>query len=276
MDLICQGIDMLESKNPQQYFPTCIKGEIIEKLRKRKSVRDDLKFKPLSTIFSFRKSDLLIEKKAQNILDLLLLLPYFPVYIHKLQLIFYTNSQFYAATREIVRSRKLNTFEEIIGSRHVKYILSSNGAVQVFIRSNDTPFKLESELDESLIFSFFGQVKDRLLYIIGDVKELAVPSVMEWVLLQCDVNKDVEIDEKAQLVLPEIQLKHASQVFREYVKVIQGKAYFRMEESLKLDEILPAALENIRYPFTSLEKRIEELESRIINPKIRHTGQTIL
>jgi hypothetical protein len=99
---------------------------------------------------------------------------------------------------------------------------------------------------------------------------------MEWILLQCDVNKDVEIDEKAQLTLPEIQLKHASRVFREYVKVIQGKACFRIEESLKLNEILPAALENIRYPFTSLEKRIEELESRIVNPKIRHIGQTIL
>ena len=139
---------------------------------------------------------------------------------------------------------------------------SSNGTVQVFVQSNDTPFRLESELDEGMMFSFLGQVRDRLLYTIGDVKELIVPSIMEWKLLQCDVNKDVEIHERGQLTLPDIQLKYASRVFREYVKVIEGKAYFRVEESLKLNEILSIALKNIRLPFVSVEKRIKDLESK--------------
>ena len=37
-DLILDGINILQNKSPQQYFPTCIKAEIIEGLSKRKNV----------------------------------------------------------------------------------------------------------------------------------------------------------------------------------------------------------------------------------------------
>lgn len=113
---------------------------------------------------------------------------------------------------EITTRKKLGTHEERIGRRYVRYIISPNGTVQVFVTSNDAPFKLESEEDEIVIFSFFGQVKDRLPYILGDVNELVVPPIMEWILIQCDLNKDIKIDEKAQVTLPDIQLKYAQRV----------------------------------------------------------------
>jgi hypothetical protein len=244
-DLIGQGIDLLENKKPQQFFPVCKKAEIIEKLKKRKSRYDALEFRPLSN------SDLLEEMKAQTFMDVLILLPYSLIYVHKLQLILKINKH---------QIKEIKSHEEIIGRRHVRYVLSANGTVQIAIKSNDTPFRLETELDVSIIFSFFGQVRDRLLYLLGDIKELVVTPVTEWTLVQCDVNKDIEIDDKAQITLPDIQLKYADRVFREYVKIIQGKAYYRMEESLKLNELLPVALDKIRFPFVSLEKRIEDLE----------------
>ena len=37
-DLIIEGISILQNKSPQQYFPTCIKAEIIECLSKRKNL----------------------------------------------------------------------------------------------------------------------------------------------------------------------------------------------------------------------------------------------
>jgi hypothetical protein len=37
-DLTLEGISILQNKSPQQYFPTCIKAEIVENLNKRKSV----------------------------------------------------------------------------------------------------------------------------------------------------------------------------------------------------------------------------------------------
>lgn len=256
-DLTNQGIHLLENKNPQQYFPSCIKAEIIENLKKRKTVHNNQEFRPLSTSFSFANSNVVQDKKAQTFLDVLLLISYYPPYIHKLQLIFSINKQ------QISKDSGIESHEEIIGRRHVKYTISSSGTVQIAIRSNNSPFRLETELDESTLFSFFGQVKDRLLYLLTDVRELVVPPVTEWILIQCDVNKDIEIDEKGQLTLPDIQLKYADRVFREYVKIIQGKAYCRVEESVKLNKVLPEALDNIRQPFKSIERKIDDLMEKI-------------
>jgi hypothetical protein len=175
---------------------------------------------------------------------------------------FNVNRRLLTETKEMMESKKTQLYEEIIGRRHVKYTFSPNGTIQVAVRSNDTPFKLECDVDESFIFSFFGQVRDRLLYLVGDVKELIIPSLMEWRLKQFDVNKDIEIDEKAQLTMPDIQLKYAGRVFREYVKIIQGKAYYRMEESVRLSKVLPEALDNIRQPFISLERKIDNLTEK--------------
>lgn len=256
-DLIRQGIHLLANKNPQQYLPTRIKGEIIECLKRREIAHNDLEFQPLRTSFSIRNPNLLQKRKAQTLLDVLLLLPYIPIYIYKLQLIFSIN------IRQISEDKAVRSHEEIIGRRHIRYILSSNGTVQIAIKSNNSPFRLETELDKSILFSFLGQVKDRLLYLLSDVRELIVPPITEWILIQCDVNKDVKIDEKAQLTLPDIQLKYADRVFREYVKIIQGKAYCRVEESVKLNKVLPEALDNIRQPSTLLEEKIDSLTEKI-------------
>ncbi|HEV2877281.1 MAG TPA: hypothetical protein VGW09_08385 [Nitrososphaeraceae archaeon] len=60
------------------------------------------------------------------------------------------------------------------------------------------------------IFSpFLGHVKDRFLYHVNDLRERQVPPLMSWVLKQCDLNKDIEISDKAQLTLPDIELIHA-------------------------------------------------------------------
>jgi hypothetical protein len=129
------------------------------------------------------------------------------------------------------------------------------------------PVRIKAEIIENLkrrnIFSFFGQVKDRLLCLLKDVKELIIPPVTAWTLIQCDVNKDVEIDEKCQLTLPDIQLKYMDRVFREYVKIKHDKAYCRVEESVKLNKLLPEALDNIRRSFQPLERRIDNLAGKI-------------
>lgn len=66
---------------------------------------------------------------------------------------------------------------------------------------------------------------------------------MNWILMQCDLNKDVEIDDMCQLTFPDIQLKFADRVFRLYVKIIRGRAYCRGEESLALNQTLSEALD---------------------------------
>jgi anti-sigma regulatory factor (Ser/Thr protein kinase) len=79
---------------------------------------------------------------------------------------------------------------------------------------------------------------------------------MDWTLKACDLNKDILTSDKAQLTLPDIQLRLAGRVFRSYVKIMEGKASYRLEESLRLNQILPEALDNIRHPYRSLENKI--------------------
>jgi len=267
-DLFRQGIYLTENKRPQEYFPSCIKAEILENLKKKKSVNSNS-----SEIIPFQKFAIAAAmeyQRAQNFLEALLLLTHRSLHIHRLLLVCNINRQFYSELREIKGIKKIEKYEDIIGRRHVKFTISSNGTIQIAVKSNDTPFKLETEQDISIIFTFFGQVRDRLLSLLGDPKELLVPSVMEWVLKQCDLNKDIEIDEKAQLTLPDIQLTNMDRVFRQYVKIREAKAYYRIEESLKLNEILPMALDNIIHPNKSLEKKVEELarSNERLNQKI--------
>jgi hypothetical protein len=46
-DLMQQGIDLLQNKNPQEYFATCMKAEILENLEKKKCTRSTHRAQPL-------------------------------------------------------------------------------------------------------------------------------------------------------------------------------------------------------------------------------------
>src|SRR6476469_9308072 len=146
---------------------------------------------------------------------------------------------------------------------HIHFLSTPNGTVEIAVKSSDTPFRLETDEDESVIFSFLGQVRDRLLYHLSDIRERLTPPIMDWILKACDLNKDVEIDDTCQLTLPDIQLKQADRVFRLYIKSLQDNAVYRSEESLTLKRVLLEALESIRYPYKTVEKKLDELPDRI-------------
>jgi hypothetical protein len=267
-DLIGQGISLIPNKNPQEYFPTSIKSGIIENLKKRSApvkptgVNPSRTSLPSRSIGSKYLSNTLEFDKAQSFLDVLIQLPFAPAYIHKLHLMLSLDSEYYQelVQKEGHRNRG-KVYEEIIGRRFLKYTLSPNGTVEVYVRSNDTPFRLENDNDECVIFSFLGQVKDRLLYHVNDIRELGVPPITEWVLKQCDLNKDIEISDKAQITLPDIQLKYVQRVFRLYVQSLQGKAVYRAEESLTLRNApICEALRSLRNPH---ESKIEELSGTV-------------
>ena len=263
-DLIHQGILFLRNKNPQQYFPSCIKAELLENLKKRNIFVNGAGIDPsnVSTLSSgkYAHSNALEYQKASTFLDVLLLLPFSPPYIHKLQFILRVDKPYYNILNSIKKTKEIH--EEVIGKRYVKYLFSSNGKIEIFVTSNNSPFRIEIEEDEIAIFSFLGQVRDRLLHHVSDIRELFIPFLLDWVLVQCDLNKDIQIDEKAQITLPGIQLRHADRIFREYVKIINGKAFYRVEESLRLNKVLSNALDNI-VPYRSIERKIDELPKMI-------------
>ena len=209
-------------------------------------------------------SNALEHQKAQSFLEVLVLLPFIPPYLHRLQLMFHLDKEYYKELKQ--KEQPINgakPYDEIIARRRVTYRLSPNGTVEVAISTTDTPFRIEQDEDMSEFFSFLGQVRDRFLYHVSDMRERHVPSLLNWILKQCDLNKDVEIDDRTQIALPDIQLKSADRVFRTYIKIMKDKAYCRVEESLTLNQILPEALDNIRRPYKSIENKIDTLTKRL-------------
>jgi hypothetical protein len=204
-------------------------------------------------------------QKAQSFFDVLITLPLTPLNVHKLQLMLYLDKEYYyVLTKNEGPKNRAKIYEENIGQRHVVYIFYPNGTVQIAVASSNTPFKIETDEDESILFSFLGQVRDRLIYYVKDIRERQVPLITEWILKACDVNKDIDISDNCQLVLPDIQIKHVDRVFRFYVKTLQGRAVYRAEESLTLNnQILPEALYNIRPSSKALENKVEELSKTI-------------
>ncbi|MFZ0511182.1 MAG: hypothetical protein WAM14_06215 [Candidatus Nitrosopolaris sp.] len=63
-----------------------------------------------------------------------------------------------------------------------------------------------------------SSVRDRLLYVVNDPHKRIVPPIIEWVLIGCDINKDITVTDMLQLSAINIQLKDADRVFRVYIK----------------------------------------------------------
>jgi hypothetical protein len=112
----------------------------------------------------------------------------------------------------------------------------------VYIACSNNPFKLE---DEITLYSFLGQVRDRLLYFLKDPHERIVPPITEWILIGCDGNKDITVTDRLQLSAINIQLKEAGKVFRLYIKSFGDKAVYRGEESVKMCSSIVDALHAI-------------------------------
>ena len=136
LDLNRQGIS-LHNTNPQQYFPSSIKADIIEDLKRRSA---NVLVQPTgsnligSTLTRSNLpnhgnalSNVLDHQKAQSFLDVLILLPFTPLHIHKPQLTLFIDREYYqslANKAEPINQAK--RFEEIIGRRYVIYIFYPN------------------------------------------------------------------------------------------------------------------------------------------------------
>jgi hypothetical protein len=115
----------------------------------------------------------------------------------------------------------------------------------IYIACSNNPFKLEVDEDVSSFFAFLGQVKDRLVIFLSDLSEQAIPNIMDWILVQCDINKDIGINITEQLSLPDLQLRVYDRIFRFYVKSINGSAFYRMEESKQVNQEIRFAIPEI-------------------------------
>jgi hypothetical protein len=77
----------------------------------------------------------------------------------------------------------------------------------------------------------------------------------------------VEIIDKMQITLPDIQLKYADRVFRLYVKALGEKAVCRGEESLTLNLILDKAFYKLRNPYGLKEELIARINDDLMTDR---------
>jgi len=241
---------------PQQYYPTCIKSEILN-ARITKNIPIGVTEVGYSYIARNAESGQIsnsngrfhtLEPTIIQSLEcyVLPLLPSVPLHIHKIQFRLRISPGCYKElSLPKCKGNNGKRHEEIIGKVRVSYYFYSNGTVMVFTESSNSPFRLEDEVDRSRLLAFFGQIRDRLITLLADMHERLVPDILEWELTQCDINKDVKVGEGLQYSGIKVQVKHFDQLFRVYIKSIGKDTACRVEQSLNPKQPAIQALNEI-------------------------------
>jgi hypothetical protein len=257
----------VSSHKPQQYYPICIKSEIL-KARMTKNIpigvtevgyfykdqHADSRQRDNSNIRFPGLESAIIQSLEGYVLPLL---PPAPLHIHKIQFRLKISPDCYKElSLPKCKGNNGKQHEEIIGKVRVSYYFYSNGTVMVFTESSNSPFRLEDEVDSSKLLVFFGQIRDRLITILADRHERLVPDILDWQLTQCDINKDITVGEGLQYAGIKVQVKHFDQLFRVYIKSIGKDTVCRVEQSLNpkkptiqaLTEILAGTIRDAQQP----------------------------
>lgn len=242
-DLKKQGIVFKGRKRtrPQKYYLTEMKAKIIED--NKNNVQNDT-----------TGIGLLDNQKIQYLQDQLFSISKVILYIHKFQIKIRIDKKHYEEIKDAQpapHNSGAKTITQWIGnskggSMKLNFTLYPNGTVMIYLKCSDNPFRLKFEDDVSAIMTFLGRMEERLHNLLSDRRGIIVPPVNKWILKNCDVNKDIEIDSVTQLTLTDMQMPLVEKALRAYVKVIGDKAYLRVEKYLTPNKPIEEALENIR------------------------------
>ncbi|MGD9533715.1 MAG: hypothetical protein AB7V56_08090 [Candidatus Nitrosocosmicus sp.] len=240
-DLAKEQIDNLDLKNtrPQQYFLTSSKAKIIEKYKKKTSIYNNA-----------LPTSLLVEEKKNIFLEILQKLNYTPLFIHKLQLKTTFDKSHYQWIKEnvLVNMSKYYYiyFDEHWLKRAATFYFFPNGTMMSYILCSKYPIRIDTENDIDEFYILLGEIEGLFSRRFNTSTYRTFPPILEWKLQNCDFNKDIEIDSKCQITLPNIQMREAARVFRMYVKPVEDKVVYRLEDSATPNETLGDFLNNIR------------------------------
>ncbi|MGB6531029.1 MAG: hypothetical protein WBF33_23215 [Candidatus Nitrosopolaris sp.] len=265
-DLTLEGITALPNKNPQQYFPTCIKAEIIEDLVKRNNVLvNPTGVNHSSSPFSsdaLNTTDQIVLQTLEG--HILPLLPTSPSYIHNIHLKLSIVPQCYVELASpTISGNKGKKTTEVIGTSRVDYTFYPNGTVNVEVRCSNHPFRLQTEEDRSRLLVFLGQLRERLITILMDSHERIVPNVMEWELTECDINKDVKVSGSFHFTGPNIQVKYMDHLFSLYIKSMGNDTVYRIEERKHPHKPAIDFINDVLNPLERFEKMVSEVRKEL-------------
>jgi hypothetical protein len=267
------------SHKPQQYFPTCIKSEVLKaKIAKNIPIGVTGVGCPAASHSSSSSNSRAInnDSATSSIQDIvanqslqgyvLPLLPSAPLFIHKMQFKLKVVPECYNELNlAIGKGNKGKEHVEVIGKVRVYYRFYANGTVMVFTESSNNPFKLEDEIGRSRIIAFFGQVRDRLITFLMDRHERIVPDIMEWELTEFDVNKDIKVTDWFQCAGLKVQIKHLDHLFRVYIKSKGKNTVCRTEESVTCSKGSSPieTINNIFNPYQRIENLVVGMQNKL-------------
>jgi hypothetical protein len=224
----------LKRTSTQQFFPTCIKSEIVEHLSKRKNVLINPtgvnhSSTSLSSDVSNVNDQVILETLEGHILPLL---PAAPLSLHNLHLKTSVTSERYEQLGGLspIPGNKGKKHSQIIGTSNVDYTLYPRGTVNVEVMCSNHPFRVQTEEDRSRLLGFFGQQQQVLMSILSDSHQRIVPNFLEWEVTECDINKDIKVSDWFHWIGQKIQVKHMDHLFSLYIKKMGKDTVYRVEE----------------------------------------------
>jgi hypothetical protein len=255
-DLISERIIVLKNKSPQEYFPTCIKADIIEALTKQKNVQVNPTGVTHSSVLT--SSDSIDQTLEDHVLPLL---PAAPLLIHNIHLKTKISSECYLEQSLLpIPGNNGKRYSEIVGTSNIDYTFYPKGTVIVEVTCSNHPFKLQTEQDRSRLLVFFGQVRQVLTFFLKDPHERIVPDIMEWELTECDINKDIMVSDWFHYTGLKIQVRHIDHLFCLYIKSMGKDTVYRVEERKQPHKNPLEFINDIFNPVERVEKQIAELK----------------
>ena len=253
-----------EKHKPQRYYPVSRRPQVIEYLY----TKERLLVQPTGTRHTlsdhYALFNALENQKASSFLDMLRLLPLSAKYTHNFHMKTLIDKQHYSNIDSVPGNRtRGKPFVERIGLRQVTYTYYPGGSITMEIGCSYAPFGIGCENDVNVLFAFIGQIKDRMTIHLNDPRESITPDINVWTLKQCDVNVDIELTDLGQVTLQDIQISTMGRVFRAYVKILESKSIWRLEETLTQNSPLLEALDSIAHPYRGLENRVKVLASKV-------------
>jgi|SRR5918996_533472 hypothetical protein len=266
----------ISDKRPQEYYPSCLRSEIL-KCQFQKNIQIDpigvsrfdtspSSSSPLGVVRSKNPLSQCIDYMSYYTLEgyILPLLSEAPLLVHNLTFKTKIISGCYSELNLPAYSRNQGKhYELIIGRTKVDYILYSSGTVVIHTTCSNYPFQIETEEDRVKLIGFFGQIRAGLINLLNDRHERIVSNISDWEVTECDLNKDIKISDLFHMTALKIRIKHLDHLLGLYVKAMGLDTVLRVEETKCPNMRVVDFIIGIFNPMDSVQKELQDLGSDI-------------
>jgi hypothetical protein len=191
------------------------------------------------------------------------LLPTTPLRIHNIHL----KCETIAGDTAYYYELQLPSYKQNIGKYQVmevenipvNYVFYPNGTIDIYTKNSENPFRLQTGEDRTNLITFFRRIKDNLPH------QVTVPDIEFWELTECDINRDIRINDLLHIASVKVQVKHMGHLFRIYTKENEKGTFCRVEETKNFKTPVIEAINCIFNPYERIERLLSEIQHLLIS-----------